>query len=72
VRPAGGRAITAIGIPVEQRRKEQKLQVVAELERRGFFLVKQAPETAAAALGVSRFTIYNYLNELNGSAEGSA
>ncbi|MFJ8855919.1 transcriptional regulator [Streptomyces sp. NPDC102437] len=65
-------AIAAIGVPVEQMRKEQKLQVVAELERRGFFLVKQAPETAATALGVSRFTIYNYLNELIGSAEESA
>ncbi|MEV1249605.1 PAS domain-containing protein [Nonomuraea sp. NPDC049750] len=65
-------AITAVGVPVEEMRKEHKLQVIAELERRGFFLVKQAPETAAAALGVSRFTIYNYLNELNGSAEQSA
>lgn len=65
-------AIASVGVPVEQMRKEQKLQVVAELERRGFFLVKQAPETAAAALGVSRFTIYNYLNELSGTAEESA
>lgn len=65
-------AIASIGVPVEQMRKEQKLQVVAELERRGFFLVKQAPETAAAALKVSRFTIYNYLNELSGTAEQSA
>ncbi|MFJ7045497.1 transcriptional regulator [Streptomyces sp. NPDC101112] len=61
-------AVTAIGVPVDQMRKEHKLQVVADLERRGFFLVKQAPETAAAALKVSRFTIYNYLNELNDSA----
>lgn len=59
-------AIAAIGVSVAEMRKEHKMQVVAELERRGFFLVKQAPETAAAALGVSRFTIYNYLNELNG------
>ncbi|MEU3780198.1 helix-turn-helix transcriptional regulator [Streptomyces sp900129855] len=64
-------AVTEVGIPVEEMRKEHKLQVVAELERRGFFLVKQAPETAAAALGVSRFTIYNYLNELSAPpAEG--
>ncbi|MFF7263967.1 transcriptional regulator [Streptomyces sp. NPDC008159] len=62
-------AVTAIGVPVDQMRKEHKLQVVADLQRRGFFMVKQAPETAAAALKVSRFTIYNYLNELNDSAE---
>lgn len=60
-------AVAEVGVPVGRMRKEHKLQVVAELERRGFFLVKQAPESAAAALGVSRFTIYNYLNELNGT-----
>ncbi|MGX9899123.1 helix-turn-helix domain-containing protein [Arthrobacter sp. SA17] len=53
-------------------RKEHKVQVVAELERRGFFLVKQAAETAAIALGVTRFTIYNYLNELGGEVEETA
>lgn len=65
-------AITAIGVPVQQMRKEHKVQVVAELERRGFFLVKQAAETAANALGVTRFTIYNYLNEVSGISEESA
>lgn len=65
-------AIAAIGVPVEQMRKEHKVQVVAELERRGFFLVKQAAETAATALGVTRFTIYNYLNELGGEVEETA
>ena len=65
-------AIAAIEVPVEQMRKEQKVQVVAELERRGFFLVKQAAETAATALGVTRFTIYNYLNELGGEVPETA
>lgn len=65
-------AISAIGVPPGEMRKEQKVQVVAELDRRGFFLIKQAAETAAAALGVTRFTIYNYLNEVNGTAEESA
>ncbi|MFD7009501.1 transcriptional regulator [Rhodococcus jostii] len=62
-------AIGAVGVPVAKMKKEHKVQVVAELDRRGFFLVKQAPESAAAALGVTRFTIYNYLNELE-DAEG--
>ncbi|WP_220131707.1 helix-turn-helix transcriptional regulator [Streptomyces ipomoeae] len=65
-------AVASVGVPVEDMRKEHKLQVVTELERRGFFLVKQAPEMAAAALGVTRFTIYNYLNELTGAAEETA
>jgi predicted transcriptional regulator YheO len=53
-------------------RKEHKMQVVSELDRRGFFLIKQAAETAATALGVTRFTIYNYLNELGGEVEKTA
>ncbi|MBP2266358.1 putative transcriptional regulator YheO [Pseudarthrobacter sp. PvP004] len=62
-------AIAAVGVPPKKMRKEHKVEVVAELDRRGFFLIKQAAETAAAALGVTRFTIYNYLNEVNGTSE---
>jgi predicted transcriptional regulator YheO len=62
-------AIATVGVPVPQMRKEHKVQVVAELDRRGFFLIRQAAETAAAALGVTRFTIYNYLNDLGGGPE---
>lgn len=64
-------AITAVGIPVARMRKEHKVDVVAELNRRGFFMIKQAAETAAAALGVTRFTIYNYLNEVSDGPETS-
>ena len=38
--------------------------VVGQLEERGLFLLKDAVEVIALALGVTRFTIYNYLNEL--------
>lgn len=65
-------ALAAVGVPPEKMRKEHKVEVAAELDRRGFFLIKQAAETAAAALGVTRFTIYNYLNEVNGTSEVSA
>ncbi|MBF9070243.1 helix-turn-helix domain-containing protein [Streptacidiphilus fuscans] len=39
-----------------------KQRVVALLEERGAFTVRHGVETVAAALGVSRFTVYNYLN----------
>lgn len=65
-------ALAAVGVPPEKMRKEHKVEVVAELDRRGFFLIKQAAETVAAALGVTRFTIYNYLNEVNGTSEVNA
>jgi predicted transcriptional regulator YheO len=39
------------------------LNVVRSLDEQGFFLIKNAVETIASKLAVSRFTIYNYLNE---------
>ncbi|GEP46977.1 transcriptional regulator [Microbacterium saccharophilum] len=62
--------ITAVGIPVSQMKKEHKLQVVAKLKARGLFLLREAVEMIAESLDVSRFTIYNYLNELASSEDG--
>lgn len=51
-------------LPALDRREKQ--QVVRVLEERGAFFVRHGVETVASALGVSRFTVYNYLNrELN-------
>lgn len=68
------RAIATVGVPPELMRKAHKLSAVRELERQGFFQIREAVEVAAEALHVSRYTIYNYLNELgsagaNGGAE---
>ena len=60
------RAIISSGVPVELMKKEHKLAVVSDLQEGGMFLLRGAAETVAAALGVSRFAIYKYLNELNG------
>jgi len=65
------RALADAGVPVELMRKEHKVSVVEDLEAKGYFLIKDAIETIAAALQVSRFTIYNYLNEINEGAEKS-
>ncbi len=58
------RAIADAEVPVELMQKRHKLGVVHDLRDRGFFQLKEAVETAAKALSVTRFTIYNYLNEL--------
>lgn len=50
------------GCPLADLDREQKRQVVRVLEERGAFLVRHGVETVAAALGVSRFTVYNYLH----------
>lgn len=56
-------AIESVGIPLEEMSKVHKINVVRELDQRGFFLIREAAELAGNALGVSRFTIYNYLAE---------
>ncbi|MFF0726369.1 helix-turn-helix domain-containing protein [Streptomyces sp. NBC_01808] len=50
------------GVPLARLDRKAKQQVVRVLETRGAFSVRHGVETVAGALGVSRFTIYNYLN----------
>lgn len=57
-------AIRAVDVPVDLMQKRHKLAVVRALRDRGFFLLKEGVETAAQALGVTRFSVYNYLNEI--------
>ena len=57
-------AIEAAGAPVDLMQKRHKIAVVNDLKDRGFFMLKESVEMAAQALQVTRFTIYNYLNEL--------
>lgn len=50
--------------PVPFMDKEDKLKVIKFLEQRGVFMIKGAVERVADDLGVSRYTIYNYLKEI--------
>ena len=44
--------------------KEDKLAIVESLENKGIFDVKGSVEYVADRLGVTNFTIYNYLKEV--------
>ncbi len=50
------------GRPLAALERGEKQSVVRILEERGAFTVRHGVETVASALGVSRFTVYNYLN----------
>ncbi|WNZ07722.1 helix-turn-helix domain-containing protein [Streptomyces sp. 11x1] len=50
------------GRPLADLDRKAKQEVVRTLEARGAFSVRHGVETVASALGVSRFTVYNYLN----------
>ncbi|KWT60624.1 transcriptional regulator [Streptomyces albus subsp. albus] len=58
------------GMPLSDLDRRTKQSVVRVLEARGAFSVRHGVETVASALGVSRFTVYNYLNRDN-AAKGA-
>ena len=58
-------AVYATGKTVGNLTKEEKVAIVHNLEDKGFFLIKKAAEKLADFLGLSRYSIYNYLNESN-------
>ncbi|MFF7231428.1 HTH domain-containing protein [Streptomyces sp. 2333.5] len=57
------------GKPLAELDRKTKQSVVRILESRGAFSVRHGVETVATALGVSRFTVYNYLNRENAARE---
>ncbi|MEU2213318.1 helix-turn-helix domain-containing protein [Streptomyces hygroscopicus] len=54
------------GVPLSALDRKAKQSVVRQLEQRGAFSMRHGVETVAEALGVSRFTVYNYLNREKG------
>jgi hypothetical protein len=51
-----------LGAPLAELSREDKQRAVRLLDERGAFQLRKAVEEVADALGVSRFTVYNYLN----------
>lgn len=51
-----------LGSSLPELPRATKQQAVRLLEERGAFTMRKSVESVAKALGVSRFTVYNYLN----------
>ncbi|MCU1454313.1 MAG: transcriptional regulator [Acidimicrobiales bacterium] len=51
-----------LGAPLGELSRVRKQEAVARLNDRGAFKIRKAVEDVADVMGVSRFTIYNYLN----------
>lgn len=56
--------INEIGKPISYLSKEEKVKIVNTLDSKGVFLIKGSVEYVAEKLCVSRYTIYNYLEEI--------
>jgi uncharacterized protein YqgV (UPF0045/DUF77 family) len=53
-----------LGAPLSELSREQKQAAVRILDQRGAFLLRKAVESVGDMMGVSRITIYNYLNAI--------
>ena len=60
-------AVEKIGKPIPLMQKEDKLMVAKIADEKGAFLIKGAITQLAKEINVSRFTIYNYLEEIKAS-----
>ena len=54
-----------LGGPLPSLAREDKQRAVRLLDERGAFILRRAVEDVADAMGVSRITIYNYLNAIH-------
>lgn len=63
-----GTVESELGARLPELARRDKQRAVRLLEERGAFTLRKSVESVAKALGVSRFTVYNYLNrEQSGS-----
>ncbi len=58
--------IAATEKPVAAMGREDKMEAVRHMNDRGLFLIRSSVDLAAAHLGITRFTVYNYLDQLRG------
>lgn len=62
-------SVEIVGKPPANMQMEDKIKFVATMEQKGAFLIKGSVDYIATILGVSKFTVYNYLQRVR-SAEG--
>jgi predicted transcriptional regulator YheO len=56
---------TELGGALPSLSREDKQRAVRLLDERGAFILRRAVEDVADAMGVSRITVYNYLNAIH-------
>lgn len=62
-------AIASISKKTDEMTREDKVAIVAYLEAKGAFLIRYSVERVAELLGMTKYTIYNYLDEIRKKSE---
>ncbi len=65
-------ALDSTGKQANDLTREEKVSIVAQLEARGAFLIRYSVDRVAERLSLSKYTIYNYLEEIKRHLNGSA
>lgn len=63
-------AIRSTGKEVGDLTREDKVAVITYLENKGAFLIRYSVDRVAELLSISKYTIYNYLEEVKGKQGG--
>ncbi|MCH4886063.1 transcriptional regulator [Acidaminobacter sp. JC074] len=56
--------ISQVGVPVTDMNKESKMKFLRFLDHKGVFLIQKSGLRICELLGISKFTLYNYLDEI--------
>lgn len=62
-------ALSAIGTPPAKMNKEAKIKLIKYLDDRGVFMIQKSGQKVCDLLGISKFTLYNYLEEARGKGK---
>lgn len=58
--------VEKIGKPLKEFSRDERLDLIRLLEKKGAFLVRRAVPFIAQQMDVTRYTVYNYLSEIRG------
>jgi predicted transcriptional regulator YheO len=62
-------AIRSVGKDIAELTREEKIGLVSRLEAKGAFLIRYSADRIAKSLNLSKYTIYNYLDEVKARNE---
>ncbi len=64
-------SLSLIGKPVSEMTKKDKMKAIAFLDKKGIFLIMKSMDKVADRFQISKFSIYNYLEEIRDEEESS-
>lgn len=62
-------AIMTLNKPIDQMTREDKVKFIKMLDAKGVFAVKRSIDKVAMLLGISRVTVYGYINEIESGSD---